>query len=69
MAKTKAEIQREYSKRTNYASQKKYLKERSKVINFRVFVPQDNDIIEFLNKQPNKAGYLKELIRADMKNK
>lgn len=66
MAKTKAEIQREYSKRSNFASQKKYLAERSKTISFRVFTPQDNDILEWLEQQPNKAGYLKDLIRADM---
>ena len=48
MAKTKAEIQREYEKRTGYAAQAKYLKERGKSVAFRLIKPQDNDIIEEL---------------------
>lgn len=69
MAKTKAEIQRDYAKRSNYASQKKYFSERGKTISFKAFTPQDSDIIEWLDQQPNKAGYLKDLIRADMKKR
>lgn len=30
------------------------------------FYPNDMDLYEFLAKQPNKAGYIKGLIRADM---
>ena len=62
----KNQRQREYSKATNYASQKDYNKQRGKNINFRVFTPQDDDIIEFLETVPNKAGYMKDLIRADI---
>lgn len=58
--------QREYSKATGYESQKEYLKERGKVINFRVFTPQDDDILSFLNTLPNKAAYFKALIRSDI---
>lgn len=58
--------QREYSKATGYASQKEYLKERGKNINFRVFTPQDDDILTFLDTLPNKAAYFKDLIRADI---
>lgn len=66
MAKTKAEIQREYEKRTGYAAQAKYLKERGKSVAFRLIKPQDNDIIEKLESVSSKAGYIKELIRADI---
>lgn len=62
----KNQRQREYSKATNYASQKDYNKQHGKNINFRVFTPQDDDIIEFLETIPNKAGYMKDLIRADI---
>lgn len=58
--------QSEYSKATNFASQRKYDKQHGKNINFRVFTPQDDDIIEFLGTLPNKAGYMKDLIRADI---
>lgn len=65
----KLEYQREYNKRTNYASQNKYHKERGKVVSIRLFTPQDDDILEFLDAQPNKAGYFRELVRADMEKK
>lgn len=62
----KNKSQREYAKRTGYAGGAKYNKERGKVINFRLFTPQDDDVLAWLDKQPNKAGYLKALIKADM---
>ena len=57
---------REYEKRTGYAAQAKYLKERGKSVAFRLIKPQDNDIIEKLESVSSKAGYIKELIRADI---
>lgn len=30
------------------------------------FYPSERDMWEWLEKQPNKAGYIKQLIRADM---
>lgn len=66
MAKTKAEIQKEYEKRTNYAAQNKYNKERSTSVAFRLFTPQDDDILAKLETVASKAGYIKELIRADI---
>lgn len=30
------------------------------------FYPVDTDLLDHLNKQENKAGYIKELIRKDM---
>ena len=65
----KRNYNKEYGKKTGYAAQTKYQKERSKQIVFRVFSPQEDDISEWLDEQPNKSGYIKDLIRADMKSK
>lgn len=43
----------------------KYEKEKVKQVMVR-FYPSENDILEFLESQDNKAGYIKELIRNDM---
>lgn len=43
----------------------KYEKEKVKAFNLR-FYPADSELYEHLAKQPNKAGYLKDLIRKDM---
>lgn len=44
---------------------KKYHKE--KMVNRCVrFSPNEKDILDHLDAQPNKAGYIKQLIRADM---
>ena len=66
MAKTKAEIQRDYEKRSGYAPQKKYAQTTTKRIAFDVNLKTDQDIIQRLNEVPNKQGYIKELIRADI---
>lgn len=65
-AKTKAEIQRDYEKRSGYASQKKYQQTNTKRIAFDVNLKTDQDIIQRLSEVPNKQGYIKELIRADI---
>ena len=31
------------------------------------FYPTDADLLEHINSQPNKQGYIKDLIRKDMK--
>lgn len=31
-----------------------------------VFSPHELDLLEYLDNKPNKGGYIKELIRADM---
>lgn len=69
MAKTKLEIQKEYAKRTNYASQNKYHKEKTKSIAIRLFMATEMDIIEKLDSVDNKAGYIKKLIREDIQRK
>lgn len=43
----------------------KYQKEKTNLFQIR-FYPADSDIYEHLCEQPNKAGYIKQLIRADM---
>ena len=66
MANTKAERQRAYDKRTGYAAQKKYKEKSTKRIAFDVNLNTDQDIIQRLAEVPNKQGYIKELIRADI---
>lgn len=45
----------------------KYDKENTKQIALRLNKKTDADIIEHLEKQGSKQGYIKELIRKDMK--
>lgn len=68
MAKTKAEIQREYAKRSGYAANKKYNKEKVKRYVVNCMINTEQDLIAHLEKQENKAGYIKKLIREDMEN-
>ena len=58
--------QREYAKKTGYTSQAKYNKERGKSVAFRLFSPQDADILYKLEQVESKAAYIKELIRKDI---
>ena len=44
----------------------KYQKEHTKTYVFRANLDTDADLIEHLSKVGNVAGYLKELVRADM---
>lgn len=43
----------------------KYNRDKTKVFQLRFF-PSDMELYEHLREQPNMAGYLKSLIRADM---
>jgi hypothetical protein len=65
----KKEYNQEYNKKTGYAAQSKYHKEHAKQIIFKLFSPQDDEMIAWIDEQPNKSGYIKDLIRADMKRK
>ena len=62
MAKTKAEIQREYNKRTNYASQKKYEAENVQKMMLRLNKNTDADIIQALAVD-NPQQELRRLLR------
>ena len=48
-------------------SKTKWDKENTVVVTMKLNKNQDADIIEKLNSVDNKQGYLKELIRADIK--
>lgn len=65
----KREYQKEYEKRTRYASQNKYQKNNAKSIMFRMYTAKDADLIEWFDKQPKKHEYLRNLIRADMERR
>lgn len=58
--------QREYAKRTGYASSKKYEKDNVKRYVVKLVVNTEQDIIDWLEEQDNKAGYIKNLIKEDM---
>lgn len=66
MAKTKQETQRDYERRTGYAAQNKYLKEKSKRYVIQAMFATESDIISKLDSVDNKAGYIKRLIREDI---
>ena len=59
--------QREYAKKTHYVSSTKYEKEKVRRYVIKVMVNTEQDIIEHLDLQPNKMGYIKGLIREDIK--
>ncbi len=65
-AKTKAEIQRDYAKRTGYAAQAKYEKTNITRINLALNNKTDADILQKLEAVPNKQGFIKESIRKNM---
>lgn len=66
MVKTKAEIQRDYEKRSGYAAKTKYDKDKTRRYVVKVITTTEQDIIQKLESVPNKAGYIKALIRADI---
>lgn len=49
--------------------QDRYNKEKTTTMNIRFMKNTEQDLIDHLNAQPNKAGYIKSLIRADMAKK
>ncbi len=63
----KNERQREYAKRTGYAANRKYDKEQTKSIAIRFMKNTESDLLAWIELQENKAGYIKSLIREDMK--
>lgn len=55
---------------TSEAQKKALDKYKAKVKRFTVdFTPTESDLWEHVQKQPNKQGYIKALIRADMEKK
>lgn len=47
-------------------AQKKYLEEKVVRVNVNIY-PSEQDLIDKLQSVPSKQGYIKELIRADIK--
>lgn len=58
--------QREYAKRTGYASSTKYEKDNVKRYVIKFVIDSEHDIIDWLEGQDNKTGYIKNLIKKDM---
>lgn len=62
----KIEYNKRYNRENNYANQAKYHETHpSKTYTLRVF-SHEADILDYLERQPNKAGKIKELIRAEI---
>ena len=49
------------------AYQRKYKKLKYKQVSILLKLGEDEDLIKYLNGKESKAGYVKELIRKDMK--
>ena len=59
--------QREYAKKTGYSAQTTYMKNNTKAYYLRFTKSTDSDIIEKLESVDNRLGYIKSLIRKDIK--
>ena len=46
---------------------KKYIKNKTTMLIVKLFNSTDSDIISKLQAVPNKSGYIKKLVREDMK--
>lgn len=66
MQSPQAKAQRAYEQRTNNAAKQKYNRDKTRSINLRLVKSTDADIISKLDSIPNKSGYIKSLIRADL---
>ena len=65
LARMGVQLLNEAQKRANA----KYKKKTYYNVGFQLNKATNQDLIEWLEAQPNKTGYLKELIRADMMKK
>ena len=52
---------------SKYSYLNKWRKENTRVYKIRLSKNVDGDMIEFMESKDNKQGYIKELIREDMK--
>ena len=59
--------QREYAKNTKYEANKRSNAKNSRSYTVRVTINLDADIIERLDAQESVSGYLKQLVREDIK--
>ena len=60
MPRSKESIAKQKIYRANYN------KDREKVISLHFIAEADKDIIDKINSAPNKVGYIRELVRADI---
>lgn len=51
---------------SDYRASQKYQREKCRKITVQMNKRIDADVLDWLDSLPNKAGYIKELIRADM---
>ncbi len=51
-----------------YSAQKKYHAKNRQTLTLSFMKSTEQDLLDYLDNVPNKAGYIKELIREDMKN-
>ena len=51
---------------SDYRASQKYQREKCRKITVQMNKRIDADILDWLDSLPNKAGYIKDLIRADM---
>lgn len=51
-----------------YAPQKRYAAKNRRTYTFAFFASTEGELIDKLEKVPNKAGYIKALIRKDIEN-
>lgn len=49
-----------------YAPQAKYDSTHTRQVKLKLNIETDADILDYLDRQPSKQGYIKALIRADM---
>lgn len=59
--------QKEYEKKTGYSAQNKYGKEKTRRYTISAMINTEQDIIQKLDSVENKNGYIKALIREDIK--
>ena len=59
--------QREYAKRTGYAANAKSEKNNTKRYVIKLSINTDKDIIDELENKDNKTGFIKQLIREEIK--
>ena len=62
----KNDSQKNYEKKTGYAAQLKYGREKTRRYTISAMTNTEQDIIQKLDSVENKNGYIKALIRADI---
>lgn len=69
MTTAKRVTQKAYEQRTKHAAQQKYNKNNIQRVVVNLNQKTDAAIIAHIEKQPNKQGYLKSLVKKDMRKR